>query len=337
MSDFTDEQLREAERFLEESIIASYGEPRKHQPQSNNASRAGHPCAWHLWAIRARSEDVPTPDRGMPGLWAIGREHEAAMKIALLSQGWNLNRTEVTFEDKDLDIRGRLDWELSHATHPFWQRPIPTEGKSVSGNYFDQLHSFDDCFNSSMPWVRLWPIQALLYAYLMPEDRQYVCLLLRNKVNGWPRAIVERADQHFDKLVTMNEVLSKVNTALRDGSEPDCMPYDPVFCKKCETNHICPTMQSHVYGNATAHLTDPSVIDGYADQWNEGQSHKRLADSAWEEIKSICKHYGLYNQGAGQESSVIGGKWVYTVRMNAAGTSGTLKVKPIGAIEGGDE
>jgi len=333
-TEFTDEDLRAAERFLEESVQASYGEPRKYQPQSNNASKCGHPCAWYLWAVRARHEDLPTPDPGMPGLWAIGREHENAAKIALLSQGWNLHRTEVTFEDKDLDIRGRIDWELQHQTHPFWSHPIPTEFKSVSPNYWGNLQTFDDCFESPMPWVRLWPMQALVYSYLMPDEVPHVCLLLRNKVSGRVRAIVERCDRHFHRLVQMGDTLAKVNAALRDEVEPECMPYDPVFCKKCDAAHICPTMQQHTYGNASAILEDPSVIDTYADKWAAGADAKKSSDAAWEELKGICKHYGLYDQGPGAESQVIGGRWVYKVKMNATGSSGRLKVEPLG---GGDD
>jgi hypothetical protein len=336
MTNFTPEALADAARFLEGSVKEAYGPPKKSTPKSNNAAKVGHPCAWYLWALRARNEDLPTPDDGLPGVWAVGRENENAVKIHLLSQGWHLVRTEVMFEDQDLDIRGKLDWELSNPTHPFWQQPIPTEFKSCSPNYWPKLMSFDDCFESPMSWVRLWPIQALVYSYLVPEERPYVCLLLRNKVSGAVRAIVERTEDHFDRLVKMNEVVAEVNTALASGEDPTCMPYDPVWCKKCDAKHICPTMQHHAYGSPTVKIEDPSVIDSYADRWDAGQEAKKESTAAWEEIKDICRHYGLYKQSPGSESSVIGGRWVYTVKISKSGT-GKLTVTPLVDLEGGGE
>lgn len=328
MNDFTDDNLRDAERFLEGSIVASYGPATKHQPASNNASRCGHPCAYYLWAIRARHEDLPSPDDGLPGIWTLGREAENAGKIALLSEGWKLHKTEVMFEDPDLDIRGRLDWELSHKTHPFWQQPIPTEFKGVSGNYFDQIKTFDDCFDSSMFWVRLWPIQVLLYAYLMPDEHPYVCLLLRNKTSAKPRAILARAEEYFQRLVDMNEVLSEVNVALRDGGEPNCIAYDPVWCKKCDAKHICPTMQHHAFGNPIVALEDPTVIEELALTWEEGSETKKAVAAAWDTMKEHAEHYGLYSGKAGEERSIIGSTFSFTVSRSAKGKA-TFKVQRI--------
>ena len=337
MTEFTDDQLREAESFLEDSIVASYGEPTKHQPASNNASKCGHPCAYYLWAIRARHEDIPSPDAGLPGIWKLGREAENAAKIALLQEGWNLHKTEVMFEDPDLDIRGRLDWELSYPKHPFWKQPIPTEFKGVSDNYFSKINSFDDCFASTMHWVRMWPIQNLVYAYLMPEERPYVCLLMRNKTSARPKAIIERAEEHFERLVDMGMVLAEVNAALRDGTEPDAISYSPVWCKKCDAKHICPTMQHHAFGNPMAALDDPSLIEDLARTWEAGNDTKKEVAAAWEEMKDIGKHYGLYKGGPGEERSVIGSEFIFTVAMSMKG-KGTFSVKRIvadGTANGG--
>jgi len=332
-NDFTDDDLRDAERFLENSIMESYGPAMKRQPASNNASLVGHPCAYYLWAIRARHEDMPSPDDGLPGIWTLGREAENAAKIALLQEGWKLHKTEVTFEDKDLDIRGRLDWELSHKTHPFWSQPIPTEFKGVSDNYWGKLWSFDDCFESSMKWVRMWPIQPLTYAYLMPDEHPYVCLLLRNKTNARPRAIIERTETHFQRLVDMGEVIGEVNRCLRDEEEPDSITYSPVWCKKCDAAHICPTMQHHAFGNPIAALEDPSVIEDLALTWEAGNETKKAVASAWDEMKEIGRHYGLYDAEPGSERSIIGNQFSFKVIMSAKG-KGTFKVERIVALEG---
>ena len=74
MTDFTDEDLRDAERFLEQSIVDSYGPATKRQPASNNASMVGHPCPFYLWGFRARPADLPPPDAGRPVIWTLGRE-----------------------------------------------------------------------------------------------------------------------------------------------------------------------------------------------------------------------------------------------------------------------
>jgi len=340
MPDFTDEDLRAAEKELEDSIVASYGPAEKWQPKSNNASKCGHPCPFYLWAARARHEDMPSPDAGMPGVWTLGREAENATKIALLSEGWNLHKTEVTFEDSDLDIRGKLDWELSRKTSTtgVWTHPIPTEFKGVSGNYMGQLNSFQDCFDSSMFWVRLWPMQALVYAYLMPEERPLVCLLMRNKTSARPKAIIERTEQHFARLVEMGDVIGEVNRCLRDGGNPEPITYHPTWCQKCDAAAICPTMAHHVYGQAVGVLEDSSVIDSFAEQWAAGAEAKKSSTKAWEEIKVIADHYGLYDVQPGEERSVISGSWRYTVKASAAGKT-ALKVVSLaeedeGAVDG---
>ena len=237
------------------------------------------------------------------------------------------------FEDKDLDIRGKLDWELSHKTHPFWQQPIPTEFKGVSDNYFSNLHSFDDCFESTMKWVRMWPLQPLTYAYLMPDEHPYVCLLLRNKTSAKPKAIIERTDAHFDKLVMMGEVIGEVNACLREEREPQSITYNPVWCKKCDAAHICPTMQHHAFGNPIAALPDPTVIEDLARVWEAGNDTKKEVAAAWDEMKEIGKHYGLYDAAPGQERSVIGSEFSFTVSMSVKG-KGTFKVQRIVAETG---
>jgi CRISPR/Cas system-associated exonuclease Cas4 (RecB family) len=338
MTEFTDEDLREAERFLETSIMASYGPALKRQPASNNASMCGHPCAFYLWSLRARHEDLPSPDDGLPGIWAIGREAENAAQIALLQEGWNLHKTQVIFEDKDLDIRGRLDWELSHQTNEFWKQPIPTEFKGVSDNYWGALNSFDDCFASSMKWVRMWPMQVLSYAYLMPEEVPYVCLLMRNKTNARPRAIIERTEEHFQQLVNMGEVIGEVNRCLRDSAEPDPITYSPVWCKKCDAAHICPTMQHHTFGDRIAALEDPTVIEDLARTWERGNETKKEVAAAWESMKEIGRHYGLFEGGAGDERRIIGAEFIFSVSFSAKGKP-TFKVERIvaqsGATNGG--
>lgn len=336
MPEFTDDMLREAEGVLEDSIIASYGVPTKYQPQSNNASQIGHECPFYLWAIRARHEDMPTPGAWLPGIWELGREAENAAKIALLQEGWALHKTEVTFEDADMQIRGRLDWELSKpgSESPVWHKPIPTEFKGVSANYMDQLRTFEDCFESPMKWVRKWPMQTLSYAYMMPDERPVVCLLMRNKTNARPRAIIERVEDHFNRLVDMGERVAEVNACLRDGGNPTPITYHPVWCKDCDAAHICPTMAHHSYGNPVAQLEDASTIERYARQWEEGRVQKKASESAWEEMKSIGKHYGLYTAKPGEIRSVLGETFMFSVSTSAKGAQ-TFKCQRIEEKEAG--
>lgn len=334
MTEFTDAELREAERYLEDSIVQSYGAPTKYQPSSNNAAKCGHPCAYYLWAVRARHEDLPAPDAGMPGVWALGREHENATKIALLKEGWQLHKSEVMFTDKDLDIRGKLDWELSRPGNAIWEQPRPTEFKGVSGNYWGQLNSFDDCFESPMHWVRLWPMQALIYGYLMPDEHPLVCLLLRNKTSGKCRAILEPCERHFQRLVDMGEVLAEVNAGLRDGTEPSAITYDPAWCKKCDAAHICPTMQSHAYASPVATLDDASVIESHAFIWEQGGEAKKARDIAWDEMKEIGVHYGLFaDPKPGEVRTVLGDTFSFSVSTSAKGKQ-TFKCQRLVEQEG---
>jgi len=328
----TDEKamLLDMSRALEDSIHASYGTPTKYQPKSNNASKCGHPCAFFLWAVRKRWEEMPTTDPGLMGVFKIGREAEQEMKRSLLGEGWTLTHDEVMFEDTDLDIRGKLDWYLSNENVEGWEKPIPTEFKSVAASYFAQITSFEDCFRSHMPWVRLWPMQALVYAYLAPEEWPYVCLLLRNKGNGRVKAIVERADDHFERLVEMGEVLADVNAALADPDSvgPDPITYRPLWCDKCNAKAICPVMRSVQHGAGDmVSLDDPSVIDGLADIHFRSQEAKAAGTAAWDEIKDHCRHYGAYDGDVGEVRTVVGQRYRYSVKQNK--TSATLKIVPL--------
>lgn len=316
----------EAER-LEKSIRHSWGAPTKWQPKSNNASKCGHPCPFYLWAVRARWEDMPTPDVGLMGVFAMGREAERGIKMQLLQEGWTLTHEEVTFEDADLDVRGRMDWYLSHELHDFWKL-IPTEFKSVAASYFGNINSFDDLFEMPMRWCRLWPYQPLLYAYLAPEERPYVCLLLRNKGNGEPKAFIVKLDDYMDRLVKMGEVLAEVNAALRDGTEPDPMTYDPVWCDDCEALAFCPRMMKRSFAGAgPVQIEDPSKIDAEAERWAAASDAKKVADSSWEKIKRHCDHLGLYDVKPGQTGMAIGGRFQYAVKRGRA--SARLTVTPL--------
>ena len=324
----TDDATMRAEmaKTLEDSIHDSYGTPTKYQPKSNNASKCGHPCAFYLWAIRVLWEELPTTDPGLMGVYKIGREAEREMKRSLLKQGWVLTHDEVTFEDTDLDIRGKLDWYLSHPDEPLWASPVPTEFKSVAASYFPRITSFEDCFRSPMTWVRLWPFQPLVYAYLAPEEWPYVCLLLRNKGNGRVTPIIERADDHFERLVEMGEVLADVNAAL---AVPDCdgpapMTYKPSWCDKCDAKAVCPTMRTVKHGGESVALDDPAALDELADTYFESKGAKTDGEAAWEEMKVHCRHYGAYDGAVGEMRTVIGGRYRYTVKQGKK--SGVLNV-----------
>lgn len=319
------------ERALEDSVQESYGQPRKYQPNSNNASKCGHPCAFYLWAVRSRWEEMPTTDPGLMGVFKIGREAEREIKRSLLQQGWDLTYDEVMFEDKDLDIRGKLDWYLSNPNVPGWENPIPTEFKSVASSYFNKIKSFDDCFTSHMTWVRLWPYQPLVYAYLAPEEWPVVCLLLRNKGNGRVKAIVEKADDYFDRLVEMGEVLAEVNVALADPNSvgPAPMTYQPKWCDGCDAKAICPAMRSVATGGQVAAIDDPTILDELADTYFASKETAKAGDAAWEEMKDHCRHYGAYDGEVGETRSVLGARYLYNVKQNKA--SATLKVTPLEA------
>lgn len=327
----------EMEKALEQSVHESYGKPSKYQPRSNNASKCGHPCPFYLWAVRAKWDEMPSTDPTLMGVFKIGREAEREIKRSLLQEGWNLTHDEVTFEDSDLDIRGKLDWYLSHPNKPGWETPIPTEFKSVASSYFNQIHTFEDCFRSHMTWVNMWPFQPLLYAYMAPEEWPYVCLLLRNKGNGRVKAIVERAEDHFDKLVAMGDVLAEVNEALRDPQSlgPAPMTYRPKWCDDCAAIALCPTMRSTQTGGEMVAIDDPSVLDGLADTWEGSKETKKEGDDAWETMKAHCRHYGAYDGEVGETRTVIGERWMFRVKMGKK--SGTLKVTPLEAVDGPDD
>jgi hypothetical protein len=321
------------ERALEKSVHDSYGHPTKYQPMSNNASKCGHPCAFFLWARRALWEEMPSLDPGLLGVFKIGREAEREIKRTLLKEGWTLTHDEVTFEDKDLQIRGRLDWYLSHSYMPGWEEPVPTEFKSVAASYFNQIHTFEDCYRSHMTWVRLWPYQPLVYAYLAPEEWPYVCLLLRNKGNGRVKAIVERADDHFERLVEMGEVLAEVNAAMGDPNSvgPAPMTYRPSWCDNCDAKAVCPTMRHTKTAGQVVVIDDPSVMDDLADVYTAAKEHKAASDAAWDEMKSHCRHYGAYDGAAGETRTVMGERYIFTVKQGKK--SGVLKVLPVGEAD----
>ena len=311
------EDLREMEAELNKSLHEAYGGSNKYKPGSNHASKIGHPCAFYLWAVRAMWKEIPPIDPVKQGIFAIGREHERAVSAYLLSQGWNVTKTQAAFHHDGLDIGAKMDFELSHPLLPLWKDPVPTEFKSASNSYFDTINSFDDLFLSRIKWVRLWPVQALVYGWLDETDHPLVAILMRCKITGRPKTLITETVEHGEMFDALTEKLTVVNECLAADIEAPTMEYSPMWCKGCDCEHICPARKS-VKIDCGVHLLEQSTrLDASADAWAASAEASKIHTDAWKDINATVEGLGAKKGPAHTETTLVGRRWRYTARRTA--------------------
>jgi hypothetical protein len=326
------ETVRQAMIDRLDVAIAAPERPRW-RPQSHYASKAGHACRFYLWALRAHWQDLPTPDLGLRRIFAAGSELEESVISALKRAGYRVTHQQVAFEDEQLNLRGRIDGYIWHedfeqlfaeAGIPVDHRfpGIPMEIKGLAASYADECTSFAAMKESNMPWVRLYPGQLLCYGYMGKPPSPLVCMVVRNKGNNatWP--ILEWTEPWFDELVRIGETLGDVNRALRDGQAPQPIPYDSVWCNRCDAAAVCPTTLT-LQGQGSINLDDnPGFGALLADVANNEASAAEHA-TAKAQAKAYLERTGNWPDEVGRVVTIVANG--HMAQVEARGKPGAVK------------
>lgn len=284
----------EAER-MRRGIIESYGQAERWIPQSNPASTCGHPCPYHLWAVRMRSEDLPSPWEGLPRVFSEGRDSEVKVRRRLEDAGYEITHEQVRFRDEKLDVTGRIDGYITRRGSVVCTKHVPYETKAFSDNNFKDALSFERMLNARYYRVRMAPAQVLMYAFMAPEERPIVCFAPRNKNTGEIAPFFEFVEDWWPVLEQVSDVLTKVNDAIEAGTAPEPMLYDPVFCDNCDAKAICPRMESlRGGGDISADLSED--LDRLCRQYSENDPRRKEFEKAKREIQKYMTAAGAYEK-----------------------------------------
>jgi hypothetical protein len=319
----TPEELEAMAATLTTSYLESIDilDPRsKSKPMSNYASQIGHPCAFYLWAKRAHWEEMPTPDLALKNVFALGREHEQAMKVRLQLDGWLVTKVENAFVDEEHNVHGYMDWELRHPFKPGWDYPVTTEFKTTASRLFDTLTTFEDLFSADKKWLVMAPYQVLKYAAMDPELRPQVALVYRCKGTGRLKVLLANTADHVHKLEAVHARLDVVNHALQTNEAPPAIPYQRMWCDRCDAAALCPTMQAWSGANIAKVIPEPGFIDAITDVWLECDESRKLATNAWDDLKDQLEHYGAWKElEPGDSRELVGGRYRYPVKVVKGG------------------
>lgn len=320
-------------------VYAADAQP-KVRPTGNYASKAGHACRFFLYTLRVLYEELPSPTPELLGIFKTGREIEDSVVSDLRQAGFRVTYQQVAFEDKDLQLRGRIDGFLSHPKiremlesrgHklPVNWAGIPMEIKGLHPSYFDSCTDLRTMLKSNKSWVRGYPGQLLLYAYMSKEQNQpLVVMVLRDKASRKTRFLFGWVDEFMDELVRIGENLAAVNEAVSLGTPPEPIQYDSTWCDRCDAAALCPMMMK-LKGEGKVTINDSEELNDLLTTIAETQGSATVHDSAEARLKKLLETTGHWPDKVGASEVVIAGDCVATVVVKR-GPRRSLSVKRLG-------
>jgi len=300
-----DDLFDEAE-FMRRRVEESYGKADRWVPQSNPASTCGHPCAYFLWAQRARPEDLPSPWEGLPRIFAEGKDSEIKVRRKLEDAGYEVTHEQMRFRDEALDVTGLIDGYIKRPGSLVCARHVPYETKGYSSNNFMHATSFERMLGAPYWRIRLAPAQVLMYAFMAREERPVVCFVPRNKSTGEIAPFFEFVEDWWGVLEQVSDVLTRVNIALKTGTPPEPMLYDPTFCDGCDAAAICPRMQA-LRGGGNISVNVSADLDLLCLTYSENKSHRSEFEASLRQIKKYLTGAGVYDRTSdeGQMTTLV--------------------------------
>jgi hypothetical protein len=313
------QELRDAAKRCEDTIVQAWRRNRwpKRRPLTHYASKAAHPCLFYLWAYRERWEMAPDIDDGLLGIFKHGDEVEHGTITDMREGGFQITKQQVLFEDKKLQVRGRVDGFMRLPGDPLLDRDVPLEIKSMAPSYHGTIHSFQDMLNANMHWLRTYPGQLLLYAVLpggsfsRPEDNAphpFVAMAMRNKSTRQTPFLIEEVAQYEDEVKRIKKNLRQVNRHIKDGTEPQPIPYDPVMCDGCDFAAICPTTKA-LYSEAELVQVEAPEIDALFDEMVAYKQAQLAFQRAERKAKKMLEDLGYWEGEPGKIRTLVTDKF----------------------------
>ena len=200
------------------------------------ASDAGFPCLRYLVLCRQRWEDIPPLPAGIRPRLEVGKAMHDLVEDELRKAGYSVYKLADSLYDKDLEVSGKMDFEVSVNGDL-----LPVEVKSMADWSIEQYQA-DDCqdiIDSDDWWVRKYIAQLGLYCYLRnkPKGLLYLKGLPSGKSKIKTLELLE--GKPLDYIHLLMENLMKIKAHVKNNTLPDRIPYDDEICDKCSAASIC--------------------------------------------------------------------------------------------------
>jgi hypothetical protein len=125
-------------------------------------------------------------------------------------------------------------------------------------------------------------------------------------------------DDWFFILEGIGETVAKVNAAMRDGTEPEPMRYNPTWCDKCDAAAICPTMAVLRGAGSISHAID-GELDRMCSRFLSLRPDRDEYNAAERRIKKYAEACGLYDGTTGEIKTLVSGEHRVTVEHKPRG------------------
>lgn len=258
----------------------------------NRASSLGHPCIRFLTYCRTAWDKRAKHPLTLQYIFEEGNLHEPAVIRRIQDAGFVVIEQQRTIEWRDKEITGHIDGALLVD-----QEAIPMEIKTCSPNSFEEINSIHDLIRSPRPWLRNYPAQLTIYCLLY--EKENAVLVLKNKTTGRLKFIPYILDYAYAEEITQKA--EAVNAAVKAGTLPDRMPYDPEVCEECAFNHVC--MPPRV--NTAIEMDDGAL----ASLLDEIEAVKAAVGPQAKRLDELEKQFKAAVKG---REKILAGKWYIT-------------------------
>jgi hypothetical protein len=192
----------------------------------------------------------------MKMIFDLGNAIEDQAERELKAAGFTLVGHQEYFEDKALELTGRVDFKIEEQRNLY-----PVEVKGLQHWDWEKINCADDMLKSSKPWIRKDPAQLLLDLYGeagKPHAGEQGLFYIKSKLTLEPKPIWIDWEDYADYLEGILAGFKVANAHVAAGTYPEPMEYDPVFCDKCDFLTLCG--QERIMGTDLEIETDENLL-----------------------------------------------------------------------------
>ena len=256
-------------------------------PISNWASKIGHPCERMLVYLRTVPEKMPVHTVSTQTVFDEGNMHERAITQDLLECGIDVFHSQLPFELKPYNIRGKIDFKVRNNGGA-----MIVEFKSITEHIFKYINKPEDFFKYW--WTVVYPGQ--LTCYMLSEGATEAMWLIKNRGTGALKEIPYKLDPEFGKELCrkaerVNRVVDFLNK-VPGNTEPLTLAHlpnklnDHKFCDQCPfVAHCCPDLS---YDGGVG-LIEDKELEELLEKREELRGYKKEYDKIDKDVKSRIK------------------------------------------------
>lgn len=277
---------------IEKVIEAKQRKIRLTPTHVNRASEIGHPCERFLFLKRTRWQDATPHSVEVQFIFDEGSNQERQVIRDLEDAGFCIVEQQRDYAWPKFQLSAHIDGKLADFDY------IPLEVKSMAPWIWQKINTLEDLLTSSMPWLRKYPAQMMIYLLLGEKERGL--LILKNKSTGHLKEILVTLDYAYAE--SLLQKCERVNAAVAANAMPEPIPYEENTCGTCPFLHIC---LPDVKRDALEITTDPE-LEANLKRRHELAPLRAEYEQLDEQVKAVLKE---------QDKVVVGdflvqGKWI---------------------------